>query len=404
MEPLARNFMTERTLRLGVAGLGRAFVLMRPALAVHPKVRLVAAADPRDEARARFAAEFGGRSFETVEALCADADIDAVYIATPHEFHARNAITAAQHGKHVLVEKPMALTLEECHAMIEAARKSGVYLVVGHSHSFDAPIARTRELIAAGTFGALRMITAVQFTDFLYRPRRPEELVTASGGGVVLNQAPHHVDIARLIGGGMVKSVRALTGAWDRERPVEGAYSALLAFANGAFATLTYSGYAHFDSDEFAGWIAESGYPKDADAYGAARRLLAGTRTSDEELAFKTARNYGGAESTKPADSEDVSRFHQHFGLVIASCDRADLRPGPKGVAIYADDARSFEPVPVPPIARSEVIDELHAAIFEGKPPLHSGEWSLATMEVCLAMQLSAREGREIFLGHQVPV
>jgi phthalate 4,5-cis-dihydrodiol dehydrogenase len=396
--------MTERTLKLGVAGLGRAFVLMRPALATHPKVRLVAAADPREEARARFSAEFGGRSFETVEALCAQGDIDAVYVATPHEFHAENVITAARHGKHVLVEKPMALSLDECHAMIEAARKAGVHLVVGHSHSFDAPIARARELIAAGTFGALRMITAVQFTDFLYRPRRPEELVTGSGGGAVLNQAPHHVDIARLLGGGMVKSVRALTGAWDRERPVDGAYSALLAFENGAFATLAYSGYAHFDSDELAGWIAESGYPKDPDGYGAARRLLAGTKTSDEELALKTTRNYGGAQSLNPAASENASRSHQHFGLVIASCDRADLRPGPQGVAIYGDHERSFEPVPVPPIARSEVIDELHAAIFEAKKPLHSGEWSLATMEVCLAMQQSSREGREILLKHQVAV
>jgi phthalate 4,5-cis-dihydrodiol dehydrogenase len=302
----------------------------------------------------------------------------------------------------VLVEKPMALTLEECHAMIDAAREASVHLVVGHSHSFDAPIARTRELITGGTFGALRMITAVQFTDFLYRPRRPEELVSGSGGGVVLNQAPHHVDIARLLGGGMVKSVRALTGAWDRERPVEGAYSALLTFESGAFATLTYSGYAHFDSDEFVGWIAESGYPKDVDAYGAAQRLLQGTKTRDGELALKTARNYGGADTLNATDFENASRSHQHFGLVIASCDRADLRPGPKGVAIYADHARSFEPVPVPPVARSEVIDELHAAIFDGKTPLHSGEWSLATMEVCLAMQQSAREGCEVFLRHQI--
>lgn len=392
--------MIERTLKLGVAGLGRAFVLMRPALAAHPKVQLMAAADPRDEARARFAAEFSGRTYSSVEALCADADVEAVYVATPHEFHAQNAITAAQHGKHVLVEKPMALSLEECHAMIEAARKAGVHLVVGHSHSFDAPIARTRELIAAGTFGALRMITAVQFTDFLYRPRRPEELAPDAGGGVVLNQAPHHVDIARLLGGGMVKSVRALTGAWDRERPVEGAYSALLTFENGAFATLTYSGYAHFDSDELAGWIAESGYSKKEDEYGTARALLAGARSPAEELALKSARNY----SAEGSPLRLSPRFHQHFGLVIASCDRADLRPGPKGVAIYADHARSFESVPVPPIARSEVIDEFHAAISEGKPPLHSGEWSLATMEVCLAMQQSSREGREIGLNHQVPV
>ena len=397
----ARNFMTERKVRIGVAGLGRAFVLMLPALSRHPKIELTAAADPRDEARARFAAEFGGRTYSSVEALCADPDIDAVYVATPHEFHAANAITAARNGKHVLVEKPMALTLDECHAIIEAARKAGVQLVVGHSHSFDAPIARTRELIASGTFGALRMITAVQFTDFLYRPRRPEELATASGG-VVFNQAPHHVDIARLLGGGMVKSVRALTGAWDSERTVEGAYSALLAFENGAFATLTYSGYAHFDSDELSGWVAESGFPKDPDAYGSARSLLRRAQTLDDEQALKAARNYGGHESVELR--LDVSRVHQHFGLVIASCDRADLRPGPEGVAIYGDQTRSFEPVPVPEIPRSEVIEEFHAAIVHGKAPLHSGEWSLATMEVCLAMQRSAREGREIMLAHQVPV
>ena len=109
--------MTGRKLRIGVAGLGRAFVLMQPALAHHPKIQLVAAADPRKDARARFSAEFQGRSFESVEALCADANVDAVYIATPHQFHAQNAITAARHGKHVLVEKPMALNLDECHAI-----------------------------------------------------------------------------------------------------------------------------------------------------------------------------------------------------------------------------------------------------------------------------------------------
>ena len=99
---------------------------MRPALAGHPKVELVAAADPREEARARFAAEFGGTHLSVRRSdLCADPNVDAVYVATPHEFHAENVITAAQNGKHVLVEKPMALSIEECQAMIEAARKRG---------------------------------------------------------------------------------------------------------------------------------------------------------------------------------------------------------------------------------------------------------------------------------------
>ena len=107
------------------------------------------------------------------------------------------------------------------------------------------------------------MITALDFTDFLYRPRRPEELDTEPGGGAVFNQAAHQVDIVRLLAGGKVRSVRAFTGTWDPARPTEGAYSCLLGFDNGAFASLTYSGYAHFDSDEFMGWIGEMGQKKD---------------------------------------------------------------------------------------------------------------------------------------------
>ena len=103
------------------------------------------------------------------------------------------------------------------------------------------------------------MINAINYTDYLYRPRRPEELDTALGGGAIFNQGSHQVDIVRLIGGGRIESVRAAAGAWDKARPTEGAYAALLTFANGAFASLTYSGYGNFDSDEFQGWIGEMG-------------------------------------------------------------------------------------------------------------------------------------------------
>ena len=163
----------ERKLRIGVAGLGRAFTVMLPTFVADPRVALVAAADPRAEARARFAADFSAQTYETVEALCADPAVEIVYVATPHQHHAQHAILAAQHGKHVLVEKPMALTLEECAAMIAAAQAAGVHLIVGHSHSFDAPILRTRALIAGGEFGAVRMINTLNYTDFVYRPRRP---------------------------------------------------------------------------------------------------------------------------------------------------------------------------------------------------------------------------------------
>ena len=111
-----------RKLRIGVAGLGRAFTVMLPTFVADPRVALVAAADPRPEARQRFAADFSAKSHRTVEELCADPDVEVVYVATPHQHHAAHAILAARAGKHVLVEKPMAVTLEDCAAMIEAAR------------------------------------------------------------------------------------------------------------------------------------------------------------------------------------------------------------------------------------------------------------------------------------------
>jgi phthalate 4,5-cis-dihydrodiol dehydrogenase len=383
---------------MGVAGLGKAFLLMLPTLVRHPNVQLVAAADPRAEARARFAADFAATTYASVEELCADRAADAIYVATPHQYHAQHVEMAAAAGKHVLVEKPMALSLQECRAMIQAVRRAGVQMVIGHSHSFDAPIVKTREIIEKGTVGPLRMITAMNFTDFLYRPRRPEELRTESGGGVVFNQAPHHVDIVRYLAGGETRSVRAMTGAWDQMRPTEGAYSALLTFENGAFASIAYSGYAHFDSDEFMGWIAESGYPKDSNQYGTARALLSRATSMDDEVVLKNARNYGG-DAAPSAPQERQS--HQQFGVLIASCEHADLRPMPNGVAIYDDVSRRFDAIAEPKVPRTEVIDELYDAVFFGRAPLHHGEWGLATMEVCLGILQSAREQREIVMQHQ---
>jgi phthalate 4,5-cis-dihydrodiol dehydrogenase len=374
-------------LRIGVAGLGRAFTLMAPTFAADARVELVAVADPRPEARL----DFKGKSYSSVEELCKDPAVEVVYLATPHQFHAEQARLAASHGKHLLVEKPMALTLEDCRSMIDAARKARVALVVGHSHSFDRPILQARKIIDQGLVGKVRMITAFNFTDFLYRPRRPEELATERGGGVVFNQAAHHVDIVRLLGGGRVKSVRAATGAWDAARHTEGAYSCLLSFEDGAFATMVYSGYAHFDSDEFSGWIGESGQRKDPAQYGLARQLLRSTR---DELALK----YGRKEVKKDAGPV----MHQHFGSLIVSCDGADLRPLPSGVMIYGDAEQRLDPLPPPEVPRAEVIDELYGAIVEGRAPLHGGEWALATMEVCLAILRSAREQKEVALQNQI--
>ena len=396
-----QNSHRPEKLRLGIVGLGRAFTLMLPTFLHDERVQLVGATDPIAAARAQFEHDFGAPSHDSIEALCADPAVQAVYIASPHQLHADQVCIAASHGKHVLVEKPMALTLAECNRMIEAARSAGVYLIVGHSHSFNKPVQRTREIIDSGVYGAVKMITALNFTDFLYRPRRPEELNTGAGGGVIHSQATHQIDIVRLLGGGLVSSVRAHTGAWDSSRPTEGAYSALLGFEGGAFASATYSGYGHYDSDEWMDNIGEMGQSKKPADYGGARRRLQEASSASAETALKAARNYGGS-LYAPTTRLPARQAHQHFGPLIVSCEKADLQPGPSGIAIYTHREKLFEPLPPPALPRAEVIDELFAAVMHDVPAAHSGEWARATTAVCLAMLESARTGRDCLPAFQV--
>ena len=355
----------------------------------HTGVKVVAAADPRREARDRFAAAFGGRAYATLDELLSDPEIVAVYISTPHEMHAEHAIAAARAGKHVLVEKPMAISVAESRAMVNAAREAGTILMVGHSHSYDAPIGRAKALIASGRYGPLRMVTALNFTDFVYRPRRPEEFATEKGGGVVWSQGAHQVDVVRLLVGAPVVRVSAHVGVYDPARPMDGAYSALLTFANNVTATLTYSGYGHFDSDELMGWIGESGTKKDPEAYGPARRALSRAKTQDEETALKHAQR---------VQTPQTKRLHEHFGFVVASCEGADLRPLPAGVMVYANAERHLDPLDPPSPPRASVLDELVAAVQNGIAPLHSGEWGVATLEVCEAILRASVERCEVRL------
>jgi phthalate 4,5-cis-dihydrodiol dehydrogenase len=103
--------------------------------------------------------------------------------------------------------------------------------------------------------------------------------------------------------------------------------------------------------------------------------------------------------------------YHQWLGIPLAeqppetlrdfACERADLRPLPTGVMVYSDQEKHLEPLAQPAVQRAEVIDELYAAVMDGKAPVHDGEWALATMEACLAILQSAKEQREIPLRNQ---
>jgi phthalate 4,5-cis-dihydrodiol dehydrogenase len=389
-------------LRFGVIGLGRATLSFLPALLRHPGAQITAGADPRPEARAAWARDFEAETYETAEQLCASPNVDAVYVATPHQLHAPNVLAAAAAGKHVICEKPMALTLEDCDAMIAATERTGVKLVIGHSQSYSPPIFAIRDLVRGGEFGRLGMMTYLTYKGLLYTPRRPEELDPALGGGVVFNQAPHQVDSVRWIGGGLVRSVRAQLGVWDSKRPVEGAYSAFLEFEDGATAQLVFSAYGRFDSGEFHFWIGESGQQRERQRWGNSREELE-RLSREEEAELKASLAYGGERQPHLQLDDEGERHQSMFGALLVSCERADLRPSPKGVLIYAAAGRRDLQLPSPPAVKSHGVDELDDAVVHGAPVRHDGRWGKATLEVLLALHQSSSERREIVLQHQVP-
>jgi phthalate 4,5-cis-dihydrodiol dehydrogenase len=381
---------------LGIAGLGMAGAVMVQAAAAHKGCVLRAAADPHAGPRAAFARDFNASVYDDIGALCADPAVEVVYIATPHQFHAPHAILAAEHGKHIILEKPMALTLADCDAIIDAVEKAGVQLIVGHTHAFDPPVRMMYALIASGTLGRLGMIHTFHYTNFLYRPRRPEELDTAQGGGILFNQVPHQVDIVRLLAGGLARGVRAQVTALDPARPTEGSCTALLQFDNGVAASLVYSGYDYFDSDEWHFGINERGAAKTID-HGGARRAL--SKNPDETRARIETFAYGSSKAALPS--------HQpHFGITIATCERAELRASADGLIQYdirgAVEREIDRGIGIS--GRDVVLDDMIVALRRGIKPNHDGRWGKATLEVALAIQQSARQAREVELKHQVAV
>jgi phthalate 4,5-cis-dihydrodiol dehydrogenase len=145
--------------------------------------------------------------------------VDAIYVATPSPMHFEHALTALEHGKHVMVTKPLALTLEHCQRLIDAAETNKRQLMVADTRSFNPPVRRMRQIISSGELGRVIQVNIWHYSPWLVQPRDPHELDSDEGGGVLFRQAPHLVDIARLLAGGMTRSVRATVGRYDPKNP-----------------------------------------------------------------------------------------------------------------------------------------------------------------------------------------
>ncbi len=396
---------TQEILKVGIAGLGFGSTEFIPTLERLPQIKLVGGADLRPQARESFKARFGGNVYESVRELCADPEVEAVWISTPNQFHAEHAIIAAEHGKHMVVRKPLGISMEECKRVLEAVERKGVKLLAGGQTQGTSPLVlRLRQLVTSGELGRLRAIQLLAYTGWMMRPRMPQEVDDSLGGGVVWRQAPHQLELVRTIGGGLVRSVRAMTGRWRPERPSgTGHYAAFLEFEDGTPATLTYNGYGFFDSVELTTWGADKGREQREKF----RKALLNKEVDEEAGKESTRFGTKGERIVVVGGREGRPWLPGNLGLFIVSFDDGDVRMSPKGLFLYGvDGVREIEVMQ--PGGEGMSLDtevmELYNAVKHEEPLFHDGHWGMATAEVQWAILESARQRSEILLKHQVSV
>lgn len=186
-------------MRIGLVGAGWVMDFHARAALEHPGAELVAAANWREPSLRRLAGRHGiPRVTTDWRALAADAEVDAVVIATPNALHAPQAIAFLEAGKHVLVEKPMAPTVAEADAMVAAARGSGAFLMVAHCWRFHPDVQALRARVEAGDLGQI-VKTRGYGVHARWGPSGWFTDPALAGGGALLDMGVHAIDTARYL-------------------------------------------------------------------------------------------------------------------------------------------------------------------------------------------------------------
>lgn len=200
-------------LRTAVVGCGKVSGSHAQALRDAPASDLVGFCDPAEERASAMAERYGGRAFADLGRMLRAVEPQAVVVCNPHPRHAAAAIVAARAGAHVLVEKPMAATLADCDRMIAAAREAGVQLGVVSQRRYYQPVQRMKAAIDAGKIGqpALAVFQMYNWRDESYYAADPwRGTWDGEGGGVLLNQSAHQLDLLQWLMG----PVREVSGYW----------------------------------------------------------------------------------------------------------------------------------------------------------------------------------------------
>lgn len=242
--------MTDKKLKFAIIGAGSVATFHADAINSIEKAELSGVFDQTPENALKFAKKYNITAFESYESVLKNPDIDVVCICTPSNFHADNAILALEHKKHVIVEKPMALSSSDADRIISASKKSGCYLTVISQLRFSEGIQKIKKLVAENAFGK------ISFCDLYMKYWRDPEYYKSSpwkgkkafdGGGALMNQGIHGIDLVLYIMGN-AKVIGAKTKTLFHDIEVEDTASALLEFDNGALgviegSTCSYPGF-----------------------------------------------------------------------------------------------------------------------------------------------------------------
>ena len=224
------------------------------------------------------AKDYGIALEPSVDALVARDDIQAVFIATPHHVHVEQAITAARAGKHMLIEKPMACTVADCDAILEACKAAGVYSSIAFSQRTRKCNIKAKQMIDEGAIGRILQMNEMSLVPaglggLPNWQSDPENLGTLFGHGI------HNFDRIRWFTGREIKSVYAKCGNFEPGAKVEGNSTLLMTLTDGAVATFWCSftlPKPSFPRAQFSTWIVGEKGLIDLDAYGELRIATGG--------------------------------------------------------------------------------------------------------------------------------
>jgi UDP-N-acetyl-2-amino-2-deoxyglucuronate dehydrogenase len=342
----------------GIVGAGVIAAMHADAIATLPGARLVAVTDVAAGAATAFAAARGGAAEPDLDALLARDDVDVVCVCVPSGLHAEVGVRAAKAGKHLVVEKPIDVTLEAADRLIEAARTAGVALTVISQHRFDPGLTELKRLIGDGTLG--RLVLGEASTKW-YRTQGYYDSAgwrgsRAMDGGSLMNQGVHYVDLLRWCMG-PVTEVTAVCTTQAHQIEVEDTALAIVRFSSGAVGTILSSTAAY------------PGFPQ--------RLEITGT------------------EGTVIIEDGQIAR--RAFGA-RARADGGDREDGGDGRLPGTAEVGS-DPAALDVSGHAAQIADLLAAIDDGREPAVGGQAGRDALQIVCAVYESARSGRTVILG-----